>query len=134
MDGAANAIGDTSMMLGGALQGASSLSFLGPEAMIAGAGLGLISGIAQAHDNRLERQIEKLREDVTKIEGYTHTIAKAQERTLGYDNGDLMRAYQKQYADSNYQLKVFGRTSTMNKGVRQAKQCKTIIIQLVVET
>lgn len=116
MDGAANAIGDTSMMLGGALQGASSLSFLGPEAMIAGAGLGLISGIAQAHDNRLERQIEKLREDVTKIEGYTHTIAKAQERTLGYDNGDLMRAYQKQYADSNYQLKVFGRTSTMNKG------------------
>lgn len=115
MDGAANAIGDTSMMLGGALQGASSLSFLGPEAMIAGAGLGLISGIAQAHDNRLERQIEKLREDVTKIEGYTEVIARAQERTLGYDKGDMIRMYQRQYAANNHQLKVFGQSLTFNK-------------------
>ena len=102
MEGGANAASDASNMLGGALQGASSLSFLGPWGMAAGAGLGLLSGIAQSHDNRLERQIGMLKEDVSKIEGYTRTISKAQERTLGYDRGDLIRSYQRQYANNTY--------------------------------
>ena len=67
---------------------------------------GWYTGFAQHHDNKLERQIVKLRENVSKIEGYTEIIAKAQERTLGYDTGNLIRSYQKQYAASNY----FGRT------------------------
>ena len=76
---------------------------------------GWYTGFAQHHDNKLERQISGLKEDVSKIEGYTETIAKAQERTLGYDYGDLIRAYQKQYAANNYNMKIFGRIYTANK-------------------
>ena len=98
MSGAANFAADASGILGGAMQGASALSALGPWGMAAGAGLGLISGIAQVHDNRLERQIQALREDVQAIENNTSLILQARERTLGYDNGDLRRSYMNQYA------------------------------------
>ena len=76
---------------------------------------GWYTGFAQHHDNKLERQIVKLRENVSKIEGYTEIIAKAQDRTLGYDNGDLIRSYQKQYAANNLQATMFGDTFTFNK-------------------
>lgn len=76
---------------------------------------GWYTGFAQHHDNKLERQIVKLRENVSKIEGYTEIIAKAQDRTLGYDNGDLIRSYQKQYAANNLQTTMFGDTFTFNK-------------------
>lgn len=76
---------------------------------------GWYTGFAQHHDNKLERQIVKLRENVSKIEGYTEIIAKAQDRTLGYDNGDLIRSYQKQYAANNLQTTMFGDTFAFNK-------------------
>lgn len=98
MEGAANAIGDAAGVLGGAMQGASALSALGPWGMAAGAGLGLISGLAQVHDKALERQIGKLREDVQKIEANTKLIEQARERTLGFDTGDLRRSYAQDYA------------------------------------
>ena len=98
MEGAANAVGDTSSVLGSGLQGASALSALGAYGQAAGAGLGLISGLAQVHDKALERQIGKLREDVQKIEGNTKLILQARARTLGYDTGDLRRSYIQQYA------------------------------------
>lgn len=104
MEGAANATGDAAGVLGGAMQGASALSALGPWGMAAGAGLGLISGLAQVHDKRLERQIEKLREDVQKIEANTKLIEQARERTLGFDTGELRRSYTQQYAP-NEELK-----------------------------
>lgn len=66
---------------------------------------GWYTGFAQHHDSKLERRIAALKEDVSKIEGYTETIAKAQERTLGYDNGDLLRMYQRQYAANQIQIK-----------------------------
>ena len=93
----ANAVGDAAGVLGGAMQGAQSLSALGPWGMAAGAGFGLISGLFQLHDKRLERQIQGLREDVKEIEANTKLIEQARERTLGYDNGDLRRIYQLQY-------------------------------------
>lgn len=98
MEGAANATGDAAGVLGGAMQGASALSALGPWGMAAGAGLGLISGLAQVHDKALERQIGKLREDVQKIEANTKLIEQARERTLGFDTGDLRRSYAQDYA------------------------------------
>lgn len=67
------------------------------EETAAGAALGLVGGIAQAHDKRLQRKIEKMQEDVSKIESYTQVISKAQERTLGYDYGHVIRSYQKMY-------------------------------------
>lgn len=97
MEGAADAAGDAGGILGGAMQGASALSALGPWGMAAGAGLGLISGLAQVHDKALERQIGKLREDVQKIEANTKLIEQARERTLGYDSGDLRRSYAQDY-------------------------------------
>lgn len=98
MEGAANATSDAAGVLGGAMQGASALSALGPWGMAAGAGLGLISGLAQVHDKDLERQIGKLREDVQKIEANTKLIEQARERTLGFDTGDLRRSYAQDYA------------------------------------
>ena len=101
MEGAANAAGDVSGILGSGLQGAQALSALGPWGMAAGAALGLVSGVAQTHDKALERQIGKLREDVQKIEANTKLIEQARERTLGLDTGDLRRSYAEQYAPQN---------------------------------
>ena len=95
--GMGQALSDAGGVMSGMLSGASSLSALGPYGMAAGAALGLVGGIAQAHDKRLQRKIEKMQEDVSKIESYTQAISKAQERTLGYDYGDVIRSYQKMY-------------------------------------
>lgn len=92
------AASDATDVMGGMLQGASSLSALGPYGMAAGTALGLIGGLAGVHDKHQQKKIDQLQEDVSAIEGYTETIAKAQERTLGYDYGDIIRAYQKEYA------------------------------------
>lgn len=102
MEGAANAMSDAGGILGGALQGASSLSALGPYGMAAGAAIGLIGGIAQVHDKSLERHINKLREDVKGIEANTELIVRSRERTLGYDMGDVRRQMAQQYATPSY--------------------------------
>lgn len=98
MEGAANAASDAGGILGSALGGASSLASLGPYGMAAGAAIGLVSGIAQTHDKALERQIEKLRDDVQKIEANTKLIQQARERELGYDSGNVRRQMAQQYA------------------------------------
>lgn len=98
-EGAANAVGDAAGVLGGAMQGAQSLAALGPWGMAAGAGLGLVSGLFAVHDKALQREIERLREDVQKIENNTSLILQARERTLGFDTGDLRRSYMGQYAN-----------------------------------
>lgn len=95
--GMGQALSDAGGVMSGMLSGASSLSSLGPYGMAAGAALGLVGGIAQTHDKRLQRKIEKMQEDVSKIESYTQVISKAQERTLGYDYGHVIRSYQKMY-------------------------------------
>jgi hypothetical protein len=98
MKGAATFMSDVSGVLGSGLQGASALSALGPWGMAAGAGLGLLGGLFGLHDKVLQREIERLREDVQKIENNTDLIVQARERTLGYDTGDLRRSYAQQYA------------------------------------
>ena len=110
MEGAANATSDAAGVLGGAMQGASALSALGPWGMAAGAGLGLISGLAQVHDKALERQIGKLREDVQKIEANTKLIQQARERTLGYDTGELRKSYAKDYSPNEAQKQAWSNT------------------------
>lgn len=102
---------DASDIMGGMLSGASSLSALGPYGMAAGAALGLASGLAGAHDKHQQQKIEKLQEDVSAIRGYTETISKAQDRTLGFDNGDLIRSYQQRYANNTETIQ---RSATWN--------------------
>ena len=95
MEGAANGVGDAASVVGSTLQGAQSLSALGPWGMAAGAAIGLISGIANVRDEQLAREMEDLNETVSSIEMNTRAIERARERTLGYDNGDLRRSYAK---------------------------------------
>lgn len=78
-------------LLGGMLGGASSLSALGPWGMAAGAALGLAGSLAQLHDKNLQRQIDKIKEDTTKMSNTLESIRALRERTLGYDRGDLRR-------------------------------------------
>lgn len=63
-----------------------------------GAVTSLISGFNQAHDNRLESQIVKLREEVTRIANNTAIIVALRERELGYDSGDVRRSFISDYA------------------------------------
>ena len=67
----------------------------------------LISGFNQAHDNRLERQIVKLREEVTRIADNTALIVSLRERELGYDNGDIRRSMASLYSPKGRVLKGF---------------------------
>ena len=118
MEGAANAAAAVAGVLSGAMQGAQSLSALGPWGMAAGAGLGLLGGLFQLHDKRLERQIEKLRKDVQAIEANTELIMQARERTFGYDNGNLRRTYSQQYA-ANDKVFKFGNVTFSYKSDAQ---------------
>ena len=105
--GMGTAMSDASGVLGSAMSGASSLSALGPWGMAAGAGLGLLGGLFGLHDKALQREIERLREDVQKIENNTDLIVQARERTFGYDNGDLRRSYAQQYAPNEARRQEF---------------------------
>ena len=75
-------------------------NFVGAGVEAIGAVTSVIKGFSQAHDNRLERAIERLRDDVQSIEANTELIAKARERTLGYDMGDVRKQMAQQYAPS----------------------------------
>lgn len=72
-----------------------------------GAVTSLISGFNQAHDNRLERQIVKLREEVTRIADNTALIVSLRERELGYDSGDIRRSMASLYSPKGRVLKGF---------------------------
>ena len=109
--GMGTAMSDASGVLGSAMSGASSLSALGPWGMAAGAGLGLLGGLFGLHDKALQREIERLREDVQKIENNTDLIVQARERTLGYDNGNVRRAYASQYSPDVNIAKLFNRSA-----------------------
>lgn len=74
-----------------------------------------IAAFSRLHDKKIERHIEKLKESVSRIEGYTEVIARAQERTLGYDKGDMIRMYQRQYAANKYEIKAPGFKFNLNK-------------------
>ena len=117
---AANAFSDVGSVLSGVGSGAMSLSSLGPWGMAAGAGLGLISGIAQTHDKALEREISGLREDVQKIENNTSLILQARERTLGFDTGDLRRSYMAQYAPDKTLAKKYLEQGNIFKAISVA--------------
>lgn len=80
--------------MNGNIGGIASSAFSAPVDILTGP----ITAFARLHDKALQREIEKLREDVQKIENNTDLIVQARERTLGYDNGDLRRSYAQQYA------------------------------------
>ena len=83
-----------SSALSGDIGGIVSNAISAPIQSIAGP----ITAFSQLHDKRIERQIEKIRENIEKIEANTKLIQQARERTLGWDTGQLRRSYAQQYA------------------------------------
>ena len=123
-EGGANAMSDASGILNGAVSGASSLSFLGPYGMAAGAALGVVSGIFALHDKSLQRQIDALKENNAAIEANTDAIKKARERTLGYDAGQLRKAIANIYnnmgdSDAKNAMREYYMTNGSGTGYRQ---------------
>lgn len=120
-EGAANLWSDVSDTIGGIssifapvnnlLQSAMSGNVAGmvtsaitaPVSMITGP----ITAFSKLHDKKLERAINKLREDVQRIENNTKLIVAARERTLGFDTGDVRRSYAQQYAPNEQLKKLF---------------------------
>jgi len=122
MTGATNIVGDAAGLVGGAMQGASSLSALGPWGMAAGAALGLATGIFQLHDKSIQREIDALQENADALQENTDSIKAARARTLGYDNGDLRSRMSNLYKDTTrqYQLPIIGDTITVSSAVKEA--------------
>lgn len=126
MEGAASGASAASDILGGALSGASALSAFGPWGMAAGAALGLIGGIAKQHDASLQKQIEKMQDEVNALEANTDAIKKARARTLGYDEGAVRSQMANSYDDTtkrSYLLSnVFGQDVNIESAARKAMQ------------
>lgn len=71
-----------------------------PVAVLGGA-MNLVSSLNAAHDNKLKRQIEALQENNAALEGNTKAIKSARARTLGYDDGSLIKQYQREARSSS---------------------------------
>lgn len=84
--------------LSGNIGGVLSSAISAPVDMVTGP----ITAFAKLHDKRLERAIERLREDVKSIEANTELIVRSRERTLGYDMGDVRRQMAQQYATTSF--------------------------------
>lgn len=115
-----SAMSDAGDLMSGMASGAQAGAAFGPWGMAAGAGLGLLGSLGSLHDKHQQKKIDKLQEDVSKIEGYTETISKAQERTLGYSyrgSSSVISGYQKQYSDTLSTIKtVFGNFTFSTEG------------------
>ena len=121
-NGAANAVGDAAGLVGGAMQGAQSLSALGPWGMAAGAGLGLVSGIFSLHDKNNQRHIEALQRNVAALEANTEVIKALRSRTLGFDTGSLRRYFAGTYTGvdaANAAMRQFYTSGTGASGYSQ---------------
>lgn len=99
---------DTASVIGATASGATAvdgiskaLGAAGPWGAAAGAVLGLASGLAQLHDKALQRKIDEIKLDTTKMNNTLESIRSLRERQLGYDNGDLRRALAAQYGVQN---------------------------------
>lgn len=108
------ALNDAGGLLGGMVSGASSFAALGPWGAAAGAGLGLISGLAGLHDKHREQEIQVLKQNVKALEANTDAIKMVRERTFGYDTGQLRKELAKEYTQYEKTFKMFGREFTYN--------------------
>lgn len=89
----ANVMGDASGVLGGALSGSSSLSFLGMEGKIAGAAIGTITAVAQTHDKSINRSIENSKRRIKELKSDYEAIEREQGRKLTNSGSDEKEKY-----------------------------------------
>lgn len=64
-----------------------------------------ITAFSKLHDKGIDRKIEKLREEVTKIADNTALIVSLRERELGYDSGNIRRSMASLYSPNGIVLK-----------------------------
>ncbi|MBP8934178.1 MAG: hypothetical protein KBG68_00530 [Prevotella sp.] len=81
--GGGTGVSDAMGVGSGILSGASSLSSLGPYGMAAGAALGAISSIAELHDKKLDRAIEKSKQKVQELQLAYKSIEDSMKYALG---------------------------------------------------
>lgn len=92
-DSMSSSLGGVSGVLGSALGGAQSLSFLGSYGAAAGAIIGGITGIAQAHDKKLNRKIEESRQKVNDLESDYKNMERSMGRDLAHNSGKASENY-----------------------------------------
>ncbi len=89
-------IEDFSIILGSTANGASTMDDVykafggtGPWGAVAGAALGLVSGIFQMRDASIQRRIDEIKFDTSKMSNTLDAIRSLRERQMGYDNGAM---------------------------------------------
>ena len=91
----AGIMSDVGNIAGAGVNIAQGIASGNPVAVLGGA-MNLVSSLNAAHDNKLKRQIEALQENNAALEANTKAIKSARTRTLGYDDGSLIKQYQKE--------------------------------------
>lgn len=94
MEDSANAMGDISSAIGGAMSGASALSALGPYGIAAGAVIGGITAIAQTHDKQINRSIEKSKQNLKDLQFEYQDIERQIKRSNTNDSAGYNKNYQ----------------------------------------
>lgn len=101
-----NALGEMSSHVAASWDSFKSGDYVGASVEAFGAITSLITGFAQAHDNAIQRSIDHIKEDTTKMSNTLDTIRSLRERELGYDNGRLRASlasrYQQLYGVTDY--------------------------------
>ena len=91
----AGIMSDVGNIAGAGVNIAQGIASGNPVAVLGGA-MNLVSSLNAAHDNKLKRQIEALQENNAALEANTKAIKSARTRTLGYDDGSLIKQYQRE--------------------------------------
>lgn len=91
----AGIMSDVGNIAGAGVNIAHGIASGNPVAVLGGA-MNLVSSLNAAHDNKLKRQIEALQENNAALEANTKAIKSARTRTLGYDDGSLIKQYQRE--------------------------------------
>ena len=81
-----------------------------------------ITAFSKLHDKGIERKIEKLREEVSKIEGNTALIVSLRKRELGYDSGDTRRAMASMYSPKGIVFKGLLSGTWLGQGYKSKAQ------------
>lgn len=81
-----------------------------------------ITAFSKLHDKGIERKIDKLREEVSKIEGNTALIVSLRQRELGYDSGDTRRAMASMYSPKGIVFKGLLSGTWLGQGYKSKAQ------------
>lgn len=97
-----NTLGEMSGHVASSWDSFKSGDYVGASVEAFGAITSLITGFSQAHDNRLQRKIDHIKEDTAKMSNTLESIRSLRERQLGYDNGNMRTRMASMYGITDY--------------------------------